>query len=237
LVSKGYEVLQNAEAFDIFRPLVEDGVISLETAGSLKNGRVVWILAKINAVSEREVAKGDVVKPYVLLSNSHDTTLCTRLGFTGVRVVCNNTLSLAFTRSDSNLVRLYHRSGLRDGLIALRETMKMGISAFEATADQYAILAKTPINQEDLVEYVREVIQKTEETPTERKIIQTLHFGRGGVVNKDERTTWWDAYNAINEYMLYQRGANPDNRLKSAWFGDGYLIDQRAFDIAWKRAA
>ncbi|MDD3948752.1 MAG: DUF932 domain-containing protein, partial [Anaerolineaceae bacterium] len=63
VTSKYYTPLQNAEAFDVFRPLVEDGSIELETAGSLQNGRKVWILAKIATTDAMEVRDGDTIKP------------------------------------------------------------------------------------------------------------------------------------------------------------------------------
>jgi phage/plasmid-like protein (TIGR03299 family) len=237
LVSSKYEVLQNAEAFEVFRPLVEDGTISLETAGSLFNGKKVWILAKVNSTSEQEVKDGDKIKPYVLLSNSHDASQAVRMGFTPVRVVCNNTLSMAETGEKSQLVRLYHRGGLKANLDLLRDTMNVAVGRFEATMEQYRLLAKKRINKKDITAYIREVLQTEDETPREKAIMEVLLNGRGLGVREADKLAWWDAYNAINEWMLYNRGQSADNRLASAWFGDGYLLDQRAFDIAWKRAA
>ena len=74
VVGQNWTPLQNIDAFGIFAPLVEDKSILLETAGSLKNGRRVWILARINADSA-EIGKGDEIRPYVLLSNAHDGTM------------------------------------------------------------------------------------------------------------------------------------------------------------------
>ncbi len=42
----------------------------------------------------------------------------------------------------------------------------------------------------------------------------------------------WAAYNGIAEYVDHHRGKSGANRLNSGWFGDGYLIKARAFDIA-----
>ena len=237
VVGNKYKILQNEEAFDIFRPLVEDGSLALETAGSLQNGRKVWILGRIMVTQEREVRDGDIVKPYVMLSNSHDGTQAVRMGFTPVRVVCNNTLSMAITDGRSQLVRVYHRGGLKTNLEELRNTLNLGAARFEATAEQYAKLAKVQINQTDLTGYIREVLQTEVETPRERAILDVLMNGKGLGVREADKITWWDAYNSINEWMLYQKGSNAENRLASAWFGDGYTLDQRAFEVAWKNAA
>jgi hypothetical protein len=98
--------------------------------------------------------------------------------------------------------------------------------------DKFRKLAKGRVNQEDLTAYIRTVLETEDETPRERAIMEVLLNGKGLGVRPQDQISWWDAYNAINEWMLYQRGRNVDNRLASAWFGDGYLLDQRAFMIA-----
>ncbi|MCK9350819.1 MAG: DUF932 domain-containing protein [Clostridiales bacterium] len=232
VTSKYYTPLQNAEAFDVFRPLVEDGSIELETAGSLQNGRKVWILAKIATTDAMEVRDGDTIKPYVLLSNSHDKSQPVRFGFTPVRVVCNNTLSWAQSASESRLIRIYHRGNIKENLDALRSALDATNAEFRMGIDKFRKLAKGRVNQEDLTAYIRTVLETEDETPRERAIMEVLLNGKGLGVRPQDQISWWDAYNAINEWMLYQRGRNVDNRLASAWFGDGYLLDQRAFMIA-----
>jgi len=47
VVGPTYEPLQNAAAFQFFQPVIDEGHVTLETAGSLKGGQRVWILAKV----------------------------------------------------------------------------------------------------------------------------------------------------------------------------------------------
>ncbi|MCL2641729.1 MAG: DUF932 domain-containing protein, partial [Phycisphaerales bacterium] len=93
IVSKDYRVFQNADAFDFMDSLVGDKLAMFETAGSLKGGRKVWMLARIP--KEYRAGPDDLIKPYVLLVNSHDGTSSLRMLPTTVRVVCQNTLNLA----------------------------------------------------------------------------------------------------------------------------------------------
>ena len=102
VVGRDYCPLQNRDAFGWFQPFLEGGEATIETAGSLKGGAKVWVLARIRRDPLR-VTKEDVVEHYVLLSNTHDGSLAARVGFTPIRVVCNNTLCLAHESEGSNL--------------------------------------------------------------------------------------------------------------------------------------
>ena len=251
VVGANYVPLQNKDAFSIFQPLVESKEIFLETAGSLKNGRRVWILSRINSPGA-EIGKGDEIKPYILLSNAHDGTAAVRFGFTPVRVVCNNTLSMAEMGHKSKLVRLIHTSNMYENLEGLRNMINLSKATFTATIEQYRWLANKDINQADLEKYVKIVLDPEIEkaiasaqlkgeafemimTPTSNKIINLFENGIGSDLPKAR--TWWGAYNCINEWLMYHRGRNADNRLNSVWFADGYDINKTALNTAMKMAA
>lgn len=251
VVGQNWTPLQNIDAFGIFAPLVEDKSILLETAGSLKNGRRVWILARINADSA-EIGKGDEIRPYVLLSNAHDGTMAVRFGFTPIRVVCNNTLSYAESGKTSQLIRVIHTPNLHENLESLRNMLDLSRAAFAATTEQFKWLASREINEADLIRYVRIAFNPEFEkelennilegkatelilTPMENKVVELFESGIGSGMPKGR--TWWGAYNAVNEYLMYHRGRSVDNRLNSVWFADGYSVNKRALDTAIRLAA
>ena len=118
ITSDSYTPLQNTEAFKFFEPFIENDLATLETAGSLFNGRIVFILAKINS-GNMVIQKGDEVEKYILLSNSHTGGQAVRVGYTPIRVVCNNTLSYAESSSKSNLIRVHHRPNLGQTMEAI----------------------------------------------------------------------------------------------------------------------
>ncbi len=90
VVSEHYRIFQNRECFDFMDSLVADRLAMFESAGALKDGRVVWMLARIPA--EYRAGADDVVQPYILLTNSHDGSKALRIFPTTIRVVCQNTL-------------------------------------------------------------------------------------------------------------------------------------------------
>ena len=236
VVGPDYRPLQNVEAFNWFQPLLSTGEVELHTAGSLNNGRDIWVLGKINRKS-MEIVPGDSIEKFVLLSNSHGLR-AVRVGFTPIRVVCQNTLSAAHSDAASKLIRCRHCSNVVRSLDALREVMNIADSAFEETAEQYRALARKKISRSDLHTYVRQVLGfgETEElaTRTQNTIAKIESFYENGRGNALEgvKGTLWAGYNAVTEYLSYERGRTVDTRLESLWFGDSARVNDRAMEIA-----
>lgn len=234
IVGPEYTPLQNKEAFAWFQPFLDTADVTLETAGSLKGGRWVWVLAKIQRASLM-VGAGDEVAHYVLLSNSHDGSLAVRVGFTPIRVVCNNTLCLAHESEASRLLRVRHTARLLKNLDEIREIIDIAHEEFCATIEQYRALMKKEINQKDLAKYVKLVFELPETGG--RNLIpiiaDLLDHGRGSDM---AGRTCWGAYNAVTEYLNYFRGKNQDNTLSSLWYGDSSQVNKRGLEAAMKMA-
>ncbi len=120
VVGNSYRVFQNSEAFDFMDAIVGEKRAMYETAGALKGGRRVWMLARIPA----ECRVGDdVVEPYCLLTNAHDGTQSLRMFLTTVRVVCQNTLRYAMTRAGSAGLSIPHWPRLEGRVDAARANL------------------------------------------------------------------------------------------------------------------
>ena len=242
VVGPAYHVLQNAEAFRWFQPLLDAGEVELHTAGSLDEGKKVWVLGKIKSQAS-EIVPGDEVEKFVLLSNSHDGSQSVRVGFTPIRVVCNNTLTLAHRDKASKLIRCLHFGNVVQTLDSLRDAMNTANSAFEATADQYRLLARKKISRKDLRKYVRKILgfDATEEVkPVTQKIFDQVEVfytsGRGNDM-AGVKGTLWAGYNAVTEYLSYSRGQTQNSRLDSLWFGDSARLNRTALEIAVNMAS
>lgn len=245
VVGPNYTVLQNKEAFGFFNPFIDKGEAKLETAGSLRNGQRIWVLAKINRPDSVIVSKADDrVQKYILLSNSHDGSLAVRVGYTPIRVVCNNTLSMAVNGRDSALIRLKHTSNVVENLKDISAIMDAANATFEATAEQYRLLANRNINAKDLEKYIKIVfatkkqIQEAESAEDLNSgsrvmadIIQLFETGKGNDL-PGVKGTMWAAYNAVTEFVQYKRGTSDEGRLNELWFGQGATLNKRALEKA-----
>jgi phage/plasmid-like protein (TIGR03299 family) len=96
VVTDRYKIVQNHEAFAFTDELLGNGV-RYETAGSLQEGKRVWLLAKLPSAY---IIAGDRISPYLVFSNSHDGSGAIKIAMTPIRVVCQNTLNLALNTAD-----------------------------------------------------------------------------------------------------------------------------------------
>ena len=235
---------QNADAFKWFEPFVEANEVEFSTAGAFKQGRITWILARLNR-DNSEIAAGDEVEKYLLLSNSHDGKLAVRVGFTPIRIVCTNTLHAAHRSSSSRLLRVNHGSQVRQNVEYIRDVVNMANQDFEATAEQYRYLASKGINSEDLDKYIKIVLgigeKSADEMTTRSKnivsSIEDLFEGGRGSDIAGVRGTYWGAYNAVTEYLNYSKGRTANNRMDSVWFGQNGTMNQKALDTALELSA
>ncbi len=242
VVGPRFHVLQNKDAFGWFQPFLDAKEAALHTAGSLRGGSRIWVLAKLNR-DPLVIAQGDEVEKFVLLSHGHDGSLAVRAGFTPIRVVCQNTLSMAHGSDASKLIRVKHTKDVLENLTNIREVMDLANAEFEATAEQYRLLARKSINQADLRRYVKAVfkVEDDQEGSTRLKnimeeIIGLAEAGRGNDL-PSVRNTLWTAYNGVTEYLGYNRGRSEDNRLNSLWFGDSANTNRHALAVALDMAA
>lgn len=241
-VGDRYTPLQNADAFAWFQPWVESGQVLLETAGSLYGGAVVWVMARLNQ-DEDEILPEDFVRRYILLSTSHDGSQAIYAGFTDIRTVCANTLAMAKKSKASKLLRCKHTEKHGEALARIRKAMDLANQEFIATAADYRKLAACRINRDDLIKYVKIVLGADENddddisTRTSNQIDRIVHLHDNGKGAEMAKGTLWGAYNAVTEWLSYERGHNAETRLKSLWFGQNAKCNQDALTAALAMAS
>lgn len=242
IVGPKYRQLQNEDAFEFFDPFVQSGLATMETAGSLSDGKRVWILAKLKG-ADISIVGDDVVQKYVLLSNSHDGSSPVKLGFTPIRVVCSNTLAAAHADKLSKLLRIRHTGNVTDNLSIIQNALNVVDEKFETTIEGYRLLARKVVHKGDLEKYVTILFgeNKTEgeeqkvNTKRVERVTELFETGIGNDLKKVEGT-WWAAYNGITQYLSYENGRTDDSRLNSLWFGEASAVNSQALNLALEMA-
>lgn len=163
VVSDRYRIVQNKEAFEFTDTLLGEGVC-YETAGSLFEGKKIWILARL---PESYTFLGDQIMPYLVFSSSHDGTNGIKVAMTPIRVVCNNTLNLALNTAQ-RIWSTKHTGDMNQKLIDAKNTLFM--------AQDY--MDKLDIGMEELNqiqlrdETVKEMIEELLPIPTDASELQ-----------------------------------------------------------------
>jgi len=240
IVGPDYVPLQNSAAFEWFQPFIASGAATLEAAGSLKGGKKVWVLAKI-AGGIADIVPGDPVEQFVLLAHAHDGSLAIRVGFTAIRVVCNNTLTAAVNDKSkaTRLLRVKHTKSAGVALEEIRGIMDLAKREFAATAEQLRFLASVGCNEATLTRYVREVFEAgsaDKEDGSKRLLPQIIPLFEAGVGAQFSRGTFWGAFNSVTEFITHHQGRTQDGRVESGWFGEGAKVTARALSVALEMA-
>jgi phage/plasmid-like protein (TIGR03299 family) len=238
LAGRDYVALQNVEAFDFFDPLVREGHAAYETAGALGHGERIWILARL--ASDLDVVDGDVIQRFLLLSNSHDGSSSVQVKLTPVRVVCQNTLSLALR--EGSTIRVRHDRDVKLQLEASRAFLGIVRGEYERLGQLFRQLATTRITADRARSYFEHVFPDGRTDEATRLAIERRrwahHFFRNGR-GQDRpavRDTLWAAYNGVTELVDHVRPRNAGDftsrRLRAIWFGSGAAAKERALKVA-----
>jgi phage/plasmid-like protein (TIGR03299 family) len=165
IVSDEYRPVQNHEAFGIADGLLGEGCV-FETAGSLRNGAVVWMLARIPKTIRIGGLSSEETIPYLLVTNSHDGTSAMRVQPTPVRVVCANTLAIALGRKTTQRISIRHTGDPMKKLAEARRVLGISNTYFETyekTAEQLLNAAFTPL---EFIKLSRQLLPEPQPTAT-----------------------------------------------------------------------
>lgn len=119
IVSDKYSIVQNIDAFEFTDNLI-GGDVRYDTAGSLRNGKKVWLLAKVPQID----ILGDKIDPYICFTNTHDGSGAVKVAVTPVRVVCENTLNFALS-SASRSWSTKHMGDMKVKIQEARKTLEL----------------------------------------------------------------------------------------------------------------
>jgi len=244
VVSDSYRVVQNAEGFQFLDDLLQDGVMSYESAGALRGGRTVWALARMPSVDT--IADGDTVHRYCLWLNSHDGTGAIYAIPTSVRVVCANTAALAIRGQRG----IRHIGDMNAKLKQAHYLLSQADHQFSDFREKGQLLANRKYSRLDAKQFINTLIPEPEESGRslpirERKVDEvrkTLRNERQSLPSI--KGTWWSLYNAVSEAVdhggFYSfRGsvrARAENRMTSILMGSGADFKRQAFNLAYDMA-
>jgi phage/plasmid-like protein (TIGR03299 family) len=224
VVGSRYKVVQNEELFSFADNILDgDSRCAWESAGSLKNGKVVFgtLTVPREMVLDPQGAN-DKTKLYLIVWTSHDGSVAVQAAITPVRVVCQNTLNLAM-RSAKQSFKIRHTQ-TADGKIQIaRETLGLTLGYFDVFEKEAQELFKSEITDKQFYDLIRTIYPKPAEdssklakTKWENKVILLDDLYFNSPTNANIKGTKWGAFNALTERLDYFRPTRKNNS-ESKW--------------------
>lgn len=245
IVGSQYQPVQNRDAFGFLDSLIEDGSLSFTSAGTLRGGLYVWIIAEFPETFA--ITEDDVVQNSVFLFNAHDGSKTMRSFLSNVRLHCMNQLPYLFKGGDEQFIMRHSTNVIENS----RERAQDFFGFLEAKQNSFnqmlKSLAHTKVNPSQVERFIEEMFPKpvidNEEMEKEisTRLLNTRQTILGNFDAMSTEATNGTAYgllNALTEYTDHQRSSrgNTDaekmqSRFDSVILGGGMNLKKKALEV------
>lgn len=235
IVTDRYKIVQNEEAFAFTDNLLGEGV-TYETAGSLQNGKRVWMLAKLPEVYK---LLDDKVSPYVVFTNSHDGNAAIRVAMTPIRVVCQNTLNLAL-HDAKRIWATVHTCDINSKLNEARKTILLAEYYMEKLNKEAYNLSKKSITDKKVIEFIEELIplsdnaSRIQENNIDllRTDLKLRYFEAPDLITSPKNS--WRFINAVSDFATHVTPLRKTENYRENLFSktiDGNPLIDKAYEL------
>ncbi len=235
VVTDRYKVIQNTEAFAFTDALLGEGV-RYETAGSLQDGKRIWLLAHM---PHEYIIGGEHISPYLVFTNTHDGSGAVRVAVTPVRVVCSNTLNLALAQAKRSW-SMIHTGNVQGKLEEAKETLLMAREYMDELGKEFENLRKKELSDKKVLDFIEILIPKDENfTPQQKKNVQRLrddmklrYFEAPDL--KDVGRNAYRFINAVSDFATHAEPLRKTQNYKENLFGrtiEGNPLIDRAYQM------
>lgn len=218
-MTEKYMVVQNRDAFSFIDTLVDDGEAKYHTAGTLKDGKDAWMLARLSKDLLIGGIESERIQQFLLASNNFNRGHSFIVKLVRTRVVCANTLDVALGESGRE-IRIRHITGESgqslDGKIEeARRVLEIAFDSgmeFEAVANG---MLNTKLSDVAFQSFMERLIPLAPDANPDkdraaknrveaRDAVKAIYKNADNLANV--RGTAWAAYNAVAEYFDHVKG-------------------------------
>lgn len=213
-VGKDYTLVPNEQSFEWMDYLLGGEGFHYQTAGSLRGGRIVWLLAKAPFAIDLPDSKIDM---FVLLTNAHDGSAAVQAAITPIRVVCMNTLTAALgeaqrrghtkrgedgTVSSAHFVKIRHTVNAADKLAEAQKVLGLTKGAMARVKSRAEEMRKDKITDASFRAFLDKLVPLPEDEGAARTIAQNTQSTIRAIYSDDPtqkaiKNTAWGAFNAV----------------------------------------
>lgn len=226
-----WKPFQNRDALEFFREYTEAGGATLETAGSLRGGKIVWGLARV--ATGFTVNGNDHVKGYILLVSPHEVGKAITVRTTSIRVVCANTLAMAGGVEGKGAE--YRQSHVKNfDTAAAKKTVELVKTQIEQMELDAKALLSLQMSKFDTVRFLASFFQPAEVKELETDSCVQVLIDDPKLQNASlQGTLWavdkapgatsgngWGVLNGVTYWADHMAGRDKSARLFNSWLGN-----------------
>lgn len=213
-VGNFYHCIQNEELTGLLEALVDESGAEFETAGAIDGGRKVFVTMKMPGSAK--VGGVDQVDSYLAAMTSHDGSMPTTLMVTPIRIVCQNTLNLAFQGAD-HMHKVRHRVGAGKSMVQqAREALEFTFDFIDGFQEEAEQLINTSLTQSQFEALVEREFGSPKGTPNatatrnQNKVDQMAELFADASTQAGIRDTAWAGLNALTEWYDHFSPVRPN---------------------------
>lgn len=248
VVSDDYKIHQPKDIINFYQNLANVDGFRLVQASSIGNGRKIWALAETD--TQLRIHGNDVLKGYLFLATSYDSSMATVARFITNRLFCNNQLQVilhgdmdALKVVAGGVYRITHASEFKP--VSIKEKLGLDASNWDKYAEYLERLSETKVSKADAIGYFIDMfypngIEDTKNKLVEKKmkLITNIYDNAPGQNVVGAKGTAWGLVNAVTYFVdNYREGRTNDTTSEYRLFGQGEVLKNKAFTQALKLAA
>ena len=208
VVGDRYKIVQNEECFNFLDTVVDDSEATYETAGSLNNGKIVWMM--LNLGKEIKV-DDDVTVPYLLMVNSHDGSTSVRGLPTPIRVVCSNTLRLALSSKAYKGFSFRHTQNVDGRIEQARTLLNLSYEYVDGFQEEMEKLLDTTVTDDMFYDILENLMPLPIAKENNASQVSRVNQQRASIEKlwyepefANQQGTAWSLLNSVSNYEQWQ---------------------------------
>lgn len=229
IVGKDYQIVQNEELVYMAKAITKNTNMKITNAGELRGGERVWLAVQANTI-EIGNRGGDIIFPYLLLTNGHDGMHSLGGTPTSVRVICENTLNFAIKsgRKAGHFISIRHKGDMTSKIDGLTATLGEFYSRTREFSDQANWMSIQEVDKTSLTNYFNNaysiVAKPVDWNPMNKKEERAYNkklgtFARWYQTFDKEADMFganlWTAFNAITHWIDHSTSFRGDNKVEN----------------------
>jgi len=214
IVSAGYHLFQNEEAFSFFDNVVDSKEAKYTSAGSLFGGKRIFLTAKIGDTFN--VAGEDAHDQYLLITNSHDGSQALTAAVTTIRAVCNNTVTMGI-KGARHKWTVRHQTSLSGKVAEARAALQMTYKYSDAFEEEVRKMMQIQVDKDKFKKIVEDLVPKSKVQHAKSVAsLMDVYENEKTVIDAPGAGSAWGAYNAMTYFTDHVKSYHNDmSRFKS----------------------